>query len=156
MAAPTLTRPVSAALTFAGTTAYYASPDVVRSRRARAWLKGGLMTGLALVSLAEWRTAQQRAAQERRPVADEPTEETTEEEAGSLSTRQQVALGGVGAAALAGSVVAVVAAERWVFARGERRRAAGKRLAHTAPALAMGALSAALTLVPMPEERSAV
>lgn len=154
MTAPTVTRPVSAAITFAATTAYYASPDVVRSRRARTWLKGGLLGVLGLVSLAEWRTAH---ASEPVPVAaDDANEETVEDGPGSLSTRQQVALGGLGLAAVAGSVVAVGAGERWIFAHGERRRAAGKRLAHTAPALVLGALSAALSLVPPPEDRSRV
>jgi hypothetical protein len=49
---------------------------------------------------------------------------------------------------LAASVGSVVAIERAVFRRGERRRAAGVRLAHTRPALAWGVLTTVVALLP--------
>jgi hypothetical protein len=38
-----------------------------------------------------------------------------------------------------------VGVERWLFRRGERRRAQGARFAHTRQGLALGALEAGLT-----------
>jgi hypothetical protein len=143
---PTVTRPLSAAVTLVASTAYYASPDVVRSRRARAWVKGGLVVVISAVSLLEARTA---------AAEGEPTPDTDElaESLGALTGRQQAVLGSGAVAVGAVSLLAVRAAERWIFAHGERRRASGKRFAHTVPALALGAVGAATVLVPWPGER---
>lgn len=51
----------------------------------------------------------------------------------------------VGAAGIAGSIWA----EKAIFARGERRRAHGKRFAHLPAALALGVGSAVLSLIPL-------
>ena len=40
-----------------------------------------------------------------------------------------------------------VGVERWLFRRGERRRAQGARFAHTRQGLALGALEAGLTVL---------
>jgi hypothetical protein len=40
-----------------------------------------------------------------------------------------------------------VGVERWLFRRGERRRAQGARFAHTRQGLVLGGLEAALTVV---------
>lgn len=143
MSLPTVSRPVSAAVTFVASTAYYASPDVVRSRRVRTWVKGAMVVTISAVSLLEARPA---------PVEDEPSD-VVEELLGSLSGREQAVLGAAVVAVGVASVLAVRAGERWIFANGERRRASGKRLAHTVPALALGAVGAATVLVPWPGER---
>ncbi|WNB84432.1 hypothetical protein [Cellulomonas sp. ATA003] len=45
-----------------------------------------------------------------------------------------------------------MAAERWVFRRGEARAAAGVRLPHTRTGLLLGVLAAGLALVPSPDD----
>jgi hypothetical protein len=49
-----------------------------------------------------------------------------------------------------------VAAERWVFRRGEARAAAGRRFAHSGPALLYGAVAAGLVIaadaIPTPDD----
>ncbi|KGM02347.1 hypothetical protein, partial [Cellulomonas cellasea] len=67
------------------------------------------------------------------------------------SRRRLVALG-VLAVAGAASVVGTVAAERWLFRRGEARAAAGVRFAHTRAAAVLGALTVALSLVPLSDD----
>ena len=49
------------------------------------------------------------------------------------------------AGAALGSAMITVGVERWLFRRGERRRAQGARFAHTRQGLALGALEAGLT-----------
>lgn len=143
MSLPTVTRPLSAAVTLVATTAYYASPDVVRSRRTRTRVKGAMVGVISVVSLLE--------ARPDRP--DPETSDAVEEVLGSLTPGVQAALGAVAVGVVVGSALAVRAAERWIFAHGERRRASGTRFAHTVPALALGALGAATVLVPWPGER---
>ncbi|TCI99527.1 peptidase S9 [Aeromicrobium sp. IC_218] len=143
MSLPSVSRRTSAVVTFVATTAYYASPDVVRSRRTRTRLKGGLVGVISVVSLLE--------ARPDRP--DPETSDAVEEVLGSLTGREQAALGAVAVGVVVGGALAVRAAERWIFAHGERRRASGKRLAHTVPALALGAVGAATVLVPWPGDR---
>ena len=46
-----------------------------------------------------------------------------------------------------GTVCLTVAVEKWLFRRGERRRAAGVRLAHTRQGLVIGALTGAASAV---------
>jgi hypothetical protein len=70
------------------------------------------------------------------------------EQADELPGRTKAALAGLGAGALLGSVALTVAAERWVYRRGEARAAAGKRWPHAAPAVLYGALAAAISLLP--------
>ena len=49
------------------------------------------------------------------------------------------------ALAALGSAMITVGVERWLFHRGEARRAQGTRFAHTRQGLALGGLEAALT-----------
>ena len=49
------------------------------------------------------------------------------------------------AGAALGSAMITVGVERWLFRRGEGRRAQGARFAHTRQGLALGALEAGLT-----------
>jgi hypothetical protein len=156
---PFLSRPVVAAVTGVATTAYYATPDVLRSRRARGVAKVALSAVIVAAAVPEARRGGKAAA-------DGPAivEDTAEESAGtpgwraalgSLSPARRAALAVVPAAFLAASVASTVAAERWVFRHGEARAAAGRRLPHTAPALAYGALAAALALLPPASDRDA-
>ena len=52
---------------------------------------------------------------------------------------------------LAGSVALTVAAERGVYAFSEKRAARGVRYAHTRTGLVLGAVGAALSLLPEPQ-----
>ncbi|WP_258723870.1 hypothetical protein [Cellulomonas sp. NS3] len=73
----------------------------------------------------------------------------------SPSRLRVVALGAVAVAGVA-SVVGTVAAERWIFRRGEARAAAGVRFAHTRAAAVLGALTVAAALVPpLPDDEDA-
>ncbi len=148
MSLPSVSRRTSAAVTFVATTAYYASPDVVRSRRTRTRLKGGLVGVISVVSLLE--------ARADRPGTGTEAGDAVEEVLGSLTPGEQAALGAAAVGVVVAGALAVRAAERWIFAHGERRRASGKRLAHTAPAVGLGAVSAATVLVPWPGERRSV
>ena len=56
------------------------------------------------------------------------------------------------ATALAAGIGGLLTAERWIFRRGQARAASGKRLPHTGPAVAYGALSSALWLLPPPPD----
>lgn len=162
MSLPSLSRPASAALTAAATTAYYACPDVVRTRRGRAWTKTAAMGVLSLTSVAEWQEMR-RADAAAGPTAEtaaepagpqdvaEPAPAHRGEEGAGLGVRQKVVLGAAAAGLLAAGVAGVVLAERWVFARGERRRAEGHRFSHSRQALVLGALAGVMTLVPPPE-----
>ncbi|WP_159793062.1 hypothetical protein [Puerhibacterium puerhi] len=81
------------------------------------------------------------------PTADDALARMAEQ-ADELPGRAKAVIAGLGAGALLGSVALTVAAERWVFRRGEARAAAGKRWPHTAPAVLYGALAAAVALLP--------
>ena len=56
------------------------------------------------------------------------------------------------AGAALGSAMITVGVERWLFRRGERRRAEGVRLAHTRQGLALGVLEAAATVATLAGE----
>ncbi|MCC2333962.1 hypothetical protein [Cellulomonas wangsupingiae] len=153
------------------TTAYYAVPDLLHSRRARGWAKVACLVPVVAVSLPtsreEWDELRTSARDARAALAaaqDGGTEAAAQEggteaaaqddeavRAGS-SVRFKVAMGAAAAVALVGSTVATVAAERWVFRRGEARAAAGVRYPHTRTALVLGVLSAAVGLIPEPSE----
>ncbi|MGW6132551.1 hypothetical protein ACWFNE_21195 [Cellulomonas sp. NPDC055163] len=74
------------------------------------------------------------------------------ERSASPAFRVRVVASGVVAVAVVGSVAGTVAAERWLFRRGEARAAAGVRFAHTRAAAVLGALTVALALVPPPSD----
>jgi len=128
------------------TAAYYAAPDVITSRTARAWSKAGLMAVVLATSAPDARIALDEVRRNRRdsgvatPVTD------------PVSTRAKAAAIGAGIAAAAGAAGLLVVIERWIFRRGQGRAAAGVRWPHTRPALFYGAIAAGLALVPMPTE----
>ncbi|WP_293781082.1 hypothetical protein [uncultured Aeromicrobium sp.] len=129
----------------AATFAYYATPDFIASRRNRALTKAGLAVAAGVAAVHDDRTSQ--AA----------TEDTKKRLAGAtlaaLPTSRKLLLAGCSAAMLTGSVAATVAVERWIFRRAERRGADGVRLPHTRGAVLLGALTTALMLIPVPDER---
>jgi hypothetical protein len=126
-------------LTFAGITtatvlAWYALPDVVRSRTLRGVIKAGLL-GVTAAGVAQipavFPEARQVAARADLARADLPA-----------STLAALAVG-----ATAAVTAATVWGEKLVFARGERRRAAGARWAHTPAAAVLALASGAAALV---------
>ncbi|QCB95031.1 peptidase S9 [Cellulomonas shaoxiangyii] len=157
-------RTTTALLTGLTTAAYYAVPDVARTRAARGWLKAACVAAGAAVALPDARQAwtelqarRRRTALDGIPVATENLAQSVLDNAGdgparSATARTVVRGAVVVAVAVAGSVAVTVAFERWVFRRGEARAAAGVRLAHTRTGLVLGALTAAGGLIPDPSE----
>lgn len=113
--------------------AWYALPDVVAGRGARAAIKVGLVgvLGAAWVALDGVKTI---------------TGETDLDEVLAAS-RQQPWAAAIAGVAVTTSIAFAVAGEKAIFAHGERRRARGVRGAHTVPALALGAIAAAGALL---------
>jgi len=141
---PPATRVLAAAVSGVTTAAHYASPDLVRSRAARGWLKAGLSAAAAAASYPEFRRARAEAEVARAERGDPALGEVLE----AVPPRGRVLGAALGASALAASVAGVVVVERWLFRRGEARAAAGVRFAHTRTAVVLGVLAAAVTLLP--------
>lgn len=119
------------------TFAWYALPDLVRSRALRSLLKAGMLAAVT-------------AATPRLMPAD------SEPDWGELPWPPPPAILAAGTAALAGTTAATVWGERAIFRLGERRRARGVRCAHALPALGLAALSALSVAVltrPEPDRR---
>ncbi|GMA30800.1 hypothetical protein [Litorihabitans aurantiacus] len=149
------------------TTAYFASPDVIRSRAARGVLKTALMIAITGIAVRDWRESRAAAAlaapehdgvgdaghpgQPEQPEQPGHPEHTTADLIRRIPPERGAVMAAVAGATFAASIVGTVATERWIFRRGEARRAAGARLAHTLPALAWGAVAGALSMVPDPE-----
>jgi hypothetical protein len=148
---PSVPQVVAAAATAVATTAYYATPDVIRSRAARGWVKTGLGVALTASSLPELRRVQEEARARREARPEEEQVDVRQALAGMPAGRK-AALGAVAAGLVAGSVASVAVAERWIFRRGEAGLAAGKRYAHTRAAVVLGVLAGAMMLVPDPAE----
>lgn len=108
--------------------AWYAMPDLIRSRGLRAALKTGLLAvtgaGTALVA--------REHAEQLNEIKDE------------ISEVDHAPLIVAGAVVLTAGLT--VAGERFIYRLGERRRARGRRLAHTVPALVLAGLTAASVL----------
>ncbi|MFS0702055.1 hypothetical protein AB6N24_18960 [Cellulomonas sp. 179-A 4D5 NHS] len=171
------------------TTAWYATPDVLTSRTARAWVKAGLVAASVAVELPQLRAelASRRAAAAAAPDGRASTERSASADGsvnadgtvgadgaggapGTLGAERAlggddvdpsrsrasrvraVALGVLVAGVGVGSLAGTVAAERWLFQRGEARAAAGVRFAHTRAAVVLGALTVALSLIPSPAD----
>ena len=124
------------------TVAWYALPDYVRSRPLRGLVKAGLLGVLGWSMVAQLPEPSELPpyddedvdCSKSSPVAGEdPLEGVTEAELAVL------------AGAALGSAMITVGVERWLFRRGEGRRAQGVRFAHTRQGLALGALEAGLT-----------
>ena len=118
------------------TVAWYALPDYVRSRPlgVLGWsMVAQLPEGAELPPYDDEDTDCSKSS----PVAGEdPLEGVTEADPAELAVLAGAALG---------SAMITVGVERWLFRRGERRRAQGARFAHTRQGLALGALEAGLT-----------
>ena len=71
-------------------------------------------------------------------AGEDPLEGVTEADPAELAVLAGAALG---------SAMITVGVERWLFRRGEGRRAQGVRFAHTRQGLALGGLEAALTVL---------
>ena len=127
------------------TVAWYALPDYVRSRPLRGLIKTGLLGAIGWSMVAQLPEAaelppyddEDADCSKSSPVAGEdPLEGVTEADPAELAVLAGAALG---------SAMITVGVERWLFRRGERRRAQGARFAHTRQGLALGALEAGLT-----------
>jgi len=144
----TPTRAAGLAVGTGATIAWYALPDVVRSRPLRGLVKVGLLgaMGWSLVSLMP-------EGDELPPYDDETdcSQEKTDDPLDGVTEAEPRELA-VLAGAVLGSAVVTVAVERWLFRRGERRRAAGVRLAHTRQGLALGVLEAVATVATLAGE----
>lgn len=147
-----------ALLTGALAVAYYASPDIVRSRTLRGVVKTTLVTGITALSIDDWRreraaeAARVDAAAEAEPDVVDEKHVPSAELIRRIPAGKGAALAAVAGGAMAASIVVTVAAERWIHRRGETRMASGARLPHTVPALLWGGIAAALTLIPTPED----
>ena len=127
------------------TVAWYALPDYVRSRPLRGLVKAGLLGVLGWSMVA-----QLPEAAELPPYDDEDADcsKSSPWRRGSARRCHGGGPGGAGgcvAGAALGSAMITVGVERWLFRRGEARRAQGTRFAHTRQGLALGGLEAALT-----------
>ena len=138
------TRAAGIAVGAGATLAWYALPDYVRSRPLRALVKTGLLgaIGWSIVTMLPEDGElppydDETDCSKGSPVAGEdPLTGVTEAEPRELAVLAGAALG---------SAMITVGVERWLFRRGERRRAQGARFAHTRQGLALGALEAGLT-----------
>ena len=126
-------------LAFAGVSAltvltWYALPDAVRSRRARAVIKAGLLvvTGAGMAMVPQVFPDAQRLTDG--PPIDVP--------------RTTLTAVSIGAAAVA--IAGTIWGEKAIYARGERIRARGVRCAHTPTAAAMALATGAAMLVDWP------
>lgn len=137
-------------------TLYYALPDFLRRRPLRIAARVGCVAAISSLAIRETTTPVDEAA----PDVLEPEEPSGQESpSGQEAPNDQespsilenpIALGAMiaaGITVLAGTIALEAAVERKIFARGERRRAAGVRLAHTRQALWLGPLSGAATYI---------
>lgn len=132
MATKPSSRVLPAMIAGLATAAYYATPDVIASRRGRCWTKAGLMAVTLATSAPDSRLA---LAEIRR----------TWRRAGGVEIGAWVA-----ATAGAAGVGAVI--ENRVFRRGQARAAAGERWPHTRLALVFGSMATGLALLPIPTQ----
>ena len=139
------TRVAGFAVGVGATVAWYALPDYVRSRPLRGLVKAGLLGVLGWSMVAQLPEAaelppyddEDADCSKSSPVAGEdPLDGVTEADPAELAVLAGTALG---------SAMITVGVERWLFRRGEARRAQGARFAHTRQGLALGGLEAALT-----------
>ncbi|WP_300047924.1 peptidase S9 [Trueperella sp.] len=134
-------------------TLYYALPDFLRRRPLRIAARVGCIAAITAIATHETTTrlnddtlTPDAPAPEKPSSPEDPSGQEIPEAPGF--PQKPIALAGMIAAdiaALAGSIALDAALERKIFARGERRRAAGVRLAHTRQALWIGPLSGVAT-----------
>ncbi len=124
--------------------AWYAMPDVLRSRQARVAARTALLVGIGGVVAVTSHDEATEAATQRMAEAAETNGGGIEVGGHRLPTAIVL---GLGSALLAGTVAMDVVIERRIFARGERRRAQGVTAAHTRMAVAAAALVGVMSLV---------
>lgn len=134
---------------------WYAMPDLIRNRPARTAAKLGLLSGI--LALEAWRSRDiisftrevWAGSLDEAPSCEgceEPTIPATEDDATAAPSPHPALLVGGGIAAATATIIGAVAAERWLFRRGERRRTQGIRAAHTRQAAWLAALSGAFII----------
>ncbi|WP_231367320.1 peptidase S9 [Schaalia sp. ZJ405] len=128
---------IPTAVTGASVFAWYALPDFVRSKGVRALLKVGL---LGVAGWAAWDRASDFDDRTDYYVAGEESYDETPDDADCDDTDEgdaelPIKELAIGAGLAAASIGVTVACEKWLFSRGERRRAQGVALAHTRQAL---------------------
>ncbi|NLI86259.1 MAG: peptidase S9 [Propionibacterium sp.] len=128
---PTTDRAAFAAVSAATVLAWYALPDVVRSRGVRVAVKAGLLGVTAAGAAMVPRVYPEVRALQAEPKVDLPAP----------------AVAALAVGATAGLTALTVWAEKALYARGERRRAEGVRWAHTPLALAMALGTGAIALL---------
>jgi hypothetical protein len=116
-----------------GSVAWYAMPDLIRSRGVRTLVKSGLLAGMTASLVA---TDDGRLGEATSVLLERLSDQV-------WGTRKAMMASALAVLVTGGVVAATVAGERAIYRRGERRRAAGVRLAHTRQALALGLLGAA-------------
>lgn len=110
------------------TLAWYAMPDLVRSR--------GVRTGLKVVILGAGATLTPLALQQ-----------FPDDDSIAVPDAPPAAIAALGIGVLAASTALTVWAEKAIYAYGERRRARGVRGAHTLPAIGLAALTVATIVI---------
>ena len=146
----TPTRAAGLAVGAGATLAWYALPDVVRSRPLRGVVKAGLLGAIGWSIIALMPPDGELPPYDDETDCSNPSESWDDPLDGvnEAEPRELAVLAGAGF----GSAVVTVAVERWLFRRGERRRAAGVRFAHTRQGLALGALEAVATVATLVAE----
>lgn len=132
--------PARAAVMGLTTLAWYALPDLVRSRGVRTVLKLGLLGAGG----AGW-----VLARPEKPLPTGAQGPDAFDEVFEAIRNEPLKTLGMGAVIVGLTTVLSVAGEKAIFRFGERRRTRGARGAHTVPALVLGALGAASAAVPL-------
>ncbi len=140
-----LSLPRNLAVYGGGAFAWYAMPDFVRPPCLRGLLKFGLLTMWGYRTAEIGMHAAMAKLNEPPNVAAEG-DTLPDTDLGDLSLRVRPGLAVGVLAALAGSTALSVVAEKWIYRRGERRRAQGTPLAHTRQALPLALLTAAVVV----------
>lgn len=122
----------------AGVFAWYAMPDVLRSRSARTLTKAGLIGAFGWAAWERAKDFDDLTDYCSIELPENPCEGTDADEEISEIEPRELALAAGG---LATSIVLTVAAEKWIFRRGEKARAQGKKGAHSRQALLLGTLT---------------
>ncbi|QJC21232.1 hypothetical protein [Arcanobacterium buesumense] len=124
-----------------GVTVYYACPDMIRSRVARFFVKSVatiVPAGIVASSQLDQHKLKMCSRATETATSDVATDAEENSEQLEMTAPVFVTLGAI----LAGSIWLSVLTERAIFRRGERRRAKGKRFAHSRFAIVAGLASA--------------
>lgn len=155
----------SVALSAGSTLAWYAVPDLVRSRGSRALAKTAVLASAVTLAMtttregAEARSAVRdvRAAVDAvRPGDPRPGPDDGDGAVSTGGTGRAVATGAVVVGGLTVAGVVAVLGERWAYRAGEHLRARGVRAPHTTVGLVLGAAAGGLAAIegPVTAERS--